>query len=179
MARRPSPNQLALLEVETDPSRVGTLRSRTASPCSLGNSALRLKSVEGVERAAERSEVLTVLLRTWEVLSECGWVRGPYVLDRGGAPRAAQPGDGCTLVDAVNASPVTADRWHARLLLQRIAGHPNLVEWNTHPYRQARDVEALLDKAIRELGGRPPATEIREAGVRRRGGWSITTRRNQ
>lgn len=110
--------------------------------------------------------MIGVLVLAREILSECGWFHGAYTVDRKGAP-VARVGDPFTLVDALNASPVTAARWEARLLLQRIASVPDLVAWNADPFRKRRDVFALLDRAIAELRNHVPAA--------RRGGWTVTT----
>lgn len=124
-----------------------------------------------------RAEMLRILLYAREQLVRDGWVRGEFLADESGAPRRRVDGDPLTICDALNLSPVTVARWEARLLLQRIAGHPDLVAWNAHPYRTARDVEALLDSAIHELGGIPPRERVRDARKParvHRGGWVIT-----
>lgn len=123
------------------------------------------------------ADLLAVLLFARGLLTTCGWVRGEYLVEaHASVPRERRSEDPYTLIDALWSAPVTVARVEARTLLQRIAGHPNLLTWNAHPYRHARDVEALLDDAIRELGGIPPAERIHEAGApRRRGGWTVTT----
>lgn len=124
--------------------------------------------------------MLAVLLHAREVLSAYGWLRGEYPVDRHGVPKEASPNDGYTLVDAINTWPVTAARWEARLLLQHFADRLSLSAWNAFPYRQARDVEVLLDLAIRELGGTPPDTRIRERReTAHRGGWTVSTNRRR
>lgn len=183
MAKRDR-RQLALLEVETDPSRLGTVRSRIReSAYSTGFTARSSQPNDRVKPDGESnipdrsSALLAVLLHAREVLCRDGWVRGEFLVDRAGAPRARVDGDPWTLVQALWSADVSLARWEARLLLQRIAGHPNLIEWNAHPNRESRDVELLLDKAIRELGGTPPRVRIRGPHTRRHGGgWVVTTR---
>lgn len=116
----------------------------------------------------QAAAVLAVLVLARDVLRECGWFHGAYVVDKKGAP-VERVGDPFTLIDALNAAPVSPSRWEARLLLQRIAGAPSLATWNADPYRKRRDVFALLDRAIAELRHAVPAV--------RRGGWTITSSR--
>lgn len=106
--------------------------------------------------------MLAVLLHARALLVRDGWARGVYPVDARGLLRERDDGDPWTLVDALNDAPVTVERWQARLLLQRVAGTPNLVEWNAHPYREGREAVELLDKAIRELGAVPPPEKYRE-----------------
>lgn len=116
------------------------------------------------------SAMLEVLMHARSLLIQDGWARGLYLVDSSGSPIVRGEGDPWTLVDALHASPVSSDRWEARNLLQRIAGTPSLPVWNAHPYREGADVIALLDKAIRVLGGEPPRTQYRNpAAPRRRG----------
>lgn len=163
-----SRRQLRLFEVETDPSRVGTVRAPvTASHYSAGNSAHGLKSEQAVSPDALRQEMLAVLTHAKDLLRKYGWVRGEYQVDERGAPRPAREGEPLTLVDALNSSPVSAARWEARNLLQRVAGAPSLPAWNAHPHRKRREVLALLDAGVSELRGELPRI--------RRGGWTVST----
>jgi hypothetical protein len=123
------------------------------------------------------SAMLDVLMHARSLLIRDGWARGQFQVDSSGSPAVRSDGDSWTLSEALNDSPVTADRWEVRILLQRIAGNPSLPDWNAHPYREGADVVALIDKAIRLLGGEPPRVHYRSpAPARRRGPHVSNTR---
>lgn len=65
--------------------------------------------------------------------------------------------------------------WRALELLRWLAFERNLIRWNDHPGRTGSEVVALIDRAIRELGGTPPRIRYREPRKRggSPGGWSI------
>ena len=80
-----------------------------------------------------------------------------------------------TLTSAVADGSISG--WRALELLRWLAGDRNLVTWNDSPVRTGTEVVALIDRAIRELGGTPPRVAYREPRRRggRAGGWTITT----
>lgn len=89
-------------------------------------------------------------------------------------------GDGWTLYEAVQppaaSSGLMIHGWHARQILERIAGE-NLPRWNEHPHRTPHQVVQLLDQAIRALGGVPPRTRYRESRKGKRfGSWFCSSR---
>lgn len=101
-----------------------------------------------VKAADTANDIIPVLLATRERLALRGWMPGRGPVDKRGHERKRKRGDGFTLVDALWACPVTAARWHARILLSRVAGDPDLVGWGAHPMRTADEVFALIDKSI-------------------------------
>lgn len=158
---------------ETPQQAAARPRSRMVRPED-GRNSPGPKGVTREQRARQRPcngefpAVLSILLLARELLVRHGWARGQYLVDAKGAPREWRGEGPLTLVDALNESPVSVARWEARLLLQRIAGHPSLPDWNAHPYREGAEVVNLLDKAIRELGGEVPRERYRDPHRRER-----------
>ena len=115
------------------------------------------------------------LVSTFAVVAPDGRIER-WPVDARGAPRERTDKDGWTLTDALMAQEVTAARHWCRHLLQKIAGTPNLLDWNAHPYRAPRDVEQVIDSAIRELGGVPPTESIRDCiRPKPQRGWKVQT----
>lgn len=137
--------------------------------------AMRLRALRLPEKL-DKSAVLDRLLAARRRILEAGWTREH--VDEHGRSQAPTSGDPWTLWEAVQppaaSSGLMIHGWHARQVLQRIAGE-NLPAWNSHPHRTPHQVVQLLDQAIRALGGTPPRTRYRESRKGKRfGSWFVS-----
>lgn len=80
-----------------------------------------------------------------------------------------------TLLDALLLQPVTIHRLHARQVLEVVADN-ELSRWNRHPLRDGAQAVALIDQTLKALGF-APGTQRYSDPHRRRGGWSVSSRK--
>lgn len=140
------------------------------------NDALEARRLSGGVGTKRAGEMIAVLLHARSLLCECGWIGGRPRVTKDDSLSVRVEGDPLTLVDALIDLPPTPSRWAARVLLQRIARDPNLVDWNSNPYRTGADVVALVDRGICALGGTPPPTKYRDPRAPRRRGPRISNK---
>jgi len=118
--------------------------------------------------------ILEVLREAREALLSRGWRPGVLPVNERGHVLEEDPLGRVGLVEAIQGESASVARWEARMLLQRIAGTASLPVWNGHPYRTGAEVVALIDTAIRQLGGIVPRGRYRERPEPRRGGWIVS-----
>lgn len=121
----------------------------------------------------DRQKVLAVLLEARADILRDGWL-SDYADERG-RYRPRIDGEGWTLWNAIQTG--TTAGYHARRVLEQLAGD-NLPAWNRHPTRDPHQVIALVDKAIRALGGHPPRTQYRQRRAHG-GGWTVRIPRGE